>query len=66
MTYPAMMIGDRDMYWALEGAAAPGRHLPAVHCENAGVIDGMIAERKAAGLMGPSSHPGDPSSLSGG
>ena len=56
MTYPAMMVGDRDMYWALKEL----RHLGGicgVHCENAGVIDGMIAEKKAAGLMGPSSHP---------
>ncbi len=53
MTYPAMMVGDRDMYWALKEL----RHLGGicgVHCENAGVIDGMIAEKKAAGLMGPS------------
>ena len=52
MTYPAMMVGDRDMYWALKEL----RHLGGicgVHCENAGVIDGMIAEKKAAGLMGP-------------
>ena len=44
------------MYWALKEL----RHLGGicgVHCENAGVIDGMIAEKKAAGLMGPSSHP---------
>ena len=56
MTYPAMMVGDRDMYWALKEL----RHLGGicgVHCENAGVIDGMIAEKKAAGLLGPSSHP---------
>ena len=56
MTSPAMMVGDRDMYWALKEL----RHLGGicgVHCENAGVIDGMIAEKKAAGLMGPSSHP---------
>ena len=65
MTYPAMMVGDRDMYWALKEL----RHLGGicgVHCENAGVIDGMIAEKKAAGLMGPVQPSGDPSALSGG
>ena len=56
MTYPAMMIGDRDMYWALKELKNLGG-ICGVHCENAGVIDGMIAEKKAAGQMSPSSHP---------
>lgn len=56
MTYPAMMIGDRDLYWALKELKSLGG-ICGVHCENAGVIDGMIAERKAAGELGPSSHP---------
>ena len=56
MTYPAMMVGDRDMYWALKELKSLGG-ICGVHCENAGVIDGMIAERKAAGEMAPSSHP---------
>ena len=56
MTYPAMMIGDRDMYWALKELRRLGG-IAGVHCENAGVIDGMIAERKAAGELGPGSHP---------
>ena len=42
MTYPAMMIGDRDMYWALKELKSLGGRC-GVHCENAGVIDGMIA-----------------------
>ena len=56
MTYPAMMVGDRDMYWALKELKSLGG-ICGVHCENAGVIDGMIAEKKAAGEMAPSSHP---------
>ena len=56
MTYPAMMIGDRDMYWALKELKSLGG-LCGVHCENAGVIDGMIAEKKATGETAPSSHP---------
>jgi len=56
MTYPAMMVGDRDMYWALKELKSLGG-ICGVHCENAGVIDGMIAEKKAAGKMAPSSHP---------
>lgn len=56
MTYPAMMVGDRDMYWALKELKSLGG-ICGIHCENAGVIDGMIAEKKAAGEMAPSSHP---------
>ena len=56
MTYPAMMVGDRDMYWALKELRTLGG-VVGVHCENAGVIDGMIAERKAAGELSPASHP---------
>lgn len=56
MTYPAMMVGDRDMYWALKELKSLGG-ICGVHCENAGVIDGMIAEKKAAGELDPSSHP---------
>lgn len=56
MTYPAMMVGDRDMYWALKELKSLGG-ICGVHCENAGVIDGMIAERKHAGELSPASHP---------
>ncbi len=56
MTYPAMMIGDRDLYWALKELRGLGG-ICGVHCESAGVIDGMIAEKKAAGELGPASHP---------
>ena len=56
MTYPAMMVGDRDMYWALKELKALGG-ICGVHCENAGVIDGMIAERKNAGEFSPACHP---------
>ena len=56
LTYPAMMIGDRDVYWALKELRTLGG-IAGFHCENAGVIDGMIAERKAAGELSPASHP---------
>ena len=56
LTYPAMMIGDRDIYWALKELKRLGG-IAGFHCENAGVIDGMIAERKAAGELSPASHP---------
>ncbi|MCI9121710.1 MAG: dihydropyrimidinase [Oscillibacter sp.] len=56
MTYPAMLLEDRDLYWALKELKALGG-VCGVHCENAGVIDGMIAEKKAAGALSPASHP---------
>lgn len=56
MTYPAMLLGDRELYWALKELRTLGG-VCGVHCENAGVIDGMIAEKKAAGELAPASHP---------
>ena len=56
MTYPAMMLGDRDLYWALKELKALGG-ICGVHCENAGVIDGMAAEAAARGGLSPASHP---------
>ena len=56
MTYPAMMIGDEAMYKALKKLKEKGG-ICGVHCENSGVINALIAEKKAAGQMGVSSHP---------
>lgn len=56
MTYPAMMIGDADMFRALRKMKELGG-IAGVHCENAGVIDALIAEKKAAGELSPAAHP---------
>ena len=56
MTYPAMMIGERDMYFALKRLKEVGG-IAGVHCENSGVIDALILDAKAKGRMSPSSHP---------
>ena len=56
MTYPAMMIGDKDLFLALKELHKYGA-IAGVHCENAGIIDALIEEHKTAGLTGPSSHP---------
>ena len=56
LTYPAMMIGDGPVYEALCALRELGA-IAGVHCENAGVIDSLIAARKAAGELGPASHP---------
>lgn len=56
MTYPAMMIGDEDLYSALLELKKYGG-IAGVHCENAGVIDALIAQHKKDGLLSPASHP---------
>ena len=56
MTYPAMMIGDEAMYKALKKLKEKGG-ICGVHCENAGVIDALIAEKKAVGENGVHCHP---------
>ena len=56
MTYPAMMIGDEAMFCALRKMKELGG-IAGVHCENAGVIDALIKEKKAAGELSPASHP---------
>ena len=43
LTYPAMMIGDRDIYWALKELRGLGG-IAGFHCENAGVIDGICGK----------------------
>ncbi len=56
LTYPAMMIGDKDVFLALRELKKYGA-LTGVHCENAGAIDALIAESKAQGKLGPEMHP---------
>ena len=56
MTYPAMMVDDCDMYKILKKLADCGC-FAGVHCENAGVIDALIAEAKKEGRLGPENHP---------
>lgn len=56
MTYPAMMLPEGDLYRALKRLRELGC-LTGVHCENSAVIDALIAEAKAAGRIGPASHP---------
>ena len=56
MTYPAMMIGDQDLFSALLELKKYGG-IAGVHCENAGVIDALIAQHKADGRLAPASHP---------
>ncbi len=56
MTYPAMMIGEGQMFQALQRLRELGG-VSGVHCENSGVIDELVRQAKTAGKTGPSSHP---------
>ncbi len=56
MTYPAMMLDDGTIYHVLKKLKEKGG-ICGVHCENSGVIDALIAEKKASGQLGVSSHP---------
>ncbi len=56
MTYPAMMIGDQDLFCALQELGKAGA-IAGVHCENSGVVDALIAQAKEAGQLSPASHP---------
>lgn len=55
MATPSVMLSDRDLYWALKELRRLGGTC-GIHCENAGVMEGMIAERKNSGRMGPGSY----------
>lgn len=55
MTYPAMMLDDETMYRALKKLKEKGG-ICGVHCENSGVINALVAEKKAAGELGVGSH----------
>lgn len=56
MTYPAMILPDGEIYEVIRRLKDVGS-FAGVHCENASLIDAHIREKKAAGLLGPSSHP---------
>ncbi len=56
MTYPAMMIGEGDMYRALLRLKEVGG-IAGVHCENDGVIRALVEDARAGGRMAPASHP---------
>ena len=56
MTYPAMMIGDEAMYFALKKLKEKGG-ICGVHCENSGVINALQAEKKAKGENFVHCHP---------
>ena len=56
MTYPAMMIGDKAIYFALKKLKERGG-ICGFHCENSDIIDALVSEKKAAGENSVGCHP---------
>ena len=56
MTYPAMIVNDRDLYKILKKLGQCGC-FAGVHWENAGVIDALIDDAHKEGRFGPENHP---------
>ena len=56
MTYPAMIVNDRDLYKILKKLGQCGC-FAGVHCENAGVIDALIDDAHKEDRFGPENHP---------
>lgn len=56
MTYPAMILSDEEIFSVLTELKKLGG-IVGVHCENAGIIDALIKEKKEKGELSTSSHP---------
>lgn len=56
MTYPAMILTDEEIYGVLTEVKKFGG-IVGCHCENSGIIDALIKEKKAKGELSPSAHP---------
>lgn len=56
MTYPAMLLPDRELFEALQLLGKLGG-VVGVHCENAGMIDALQAQAAEKEKLSPSAHP---------
>ena len=56
MTYPAMILSDFEIFEVLRELKKYGG-IVGCHCENAGIIDALIKEKKEKGELSTSSHP---------
>ena len=56
MTYPDMILNDGEIYEVIKELKKYGA-FAGVHCENAPIIDALIRENKAKGILGPEGHP---------
>lgn len=55
MTYPAMMLSDKEIFEVLVKLKELGG-IVGVHCENSGIIDALVNEKKSQGKLSVSSH----------
>lgn len=55
MTYPAMMLSDKELFEVLSEVKKYGG-IVGVHCENAGIIDALVKEKKDNNELFVSSH----------
>lgn len=56
MTYPAMMLSDKEIFGVLKRLKELGG-IAGIHCENSGIIDAVTEELKEAGELSTSAHP---------
>lgn len=56
MTYDAMVLDDKQIYQVLKRLKEL-KGITGVHCENKGLIDALVEEKRRAGLLDPSVHP---------
>lgn len=56
MTYDAMVLDDKQIYQVLRRLKEVGG-ITGVHCENKGLIDALIEEKKREGALSPAVHP---------
>ena len=56
MTYDAMKVDDRQIFQILKRLKEVGG-IAGVHCENSGIIDALVEEKRKLGQLGVGSHP---------
>ena len=56
MTYDAMVLNDKCIYQVLKRLKEIGG-ITGVHCENMGLIEALVEEKKAQGQFSPAAHP---------
>ena len=56
MTYDAMVLNDKCIYQVLKRLKEIGG-ITGVHCENMGLIEALVEEKKAQGDFSPAAHP---------
>ncbi len=56
MTYPAMVLNDQNIYEVLKALKEVGG-ITGIHCENMGLINGLVDEVKKSGNLNAMYHP---------